>query len=149
MILRSGSQARPLACLHFEFDKTGPAQSAVTIMIVEDDERARWVTARMLRDEGYNVIEAHSGEQALERLADAREVQLVLTDLAMPGMHGLELAENVVAAAPWRRVVLMSGYDTLIPKPGTPGARFPLLMKPFSAHQLTSQIREVLPGSMH
>jgi DNA-binding NtrC family response regulator len=119
-------------------------------MVVDDDERGRWLTGRMLVDEGYHVIEAQSAEQALERLADAREVQIVLADIAMPGgMCGLELAEKVLAAEPWRRVVLMSGYDRLFPKWGEMGARFPLLIKPFTADQLIRQMRDVLRGEMH
>jgi two-component system cell cycle sensor histidine kinase/response regulator CckA len=119
-------------------------------MVVDDDERGRWVTARMLRDEGYLVIEARSGEQAFERLADAGEVQIVLADIAMPGgMDGVELAEKVLASAPWRRVILMSGYDKLFPQLGSAGSQYPLLMKPFSADQLTRQVREVMRGQMH
>ena len=127
-----------------DHDRTSPAQPSVTIMVVDDDERVRRVTARMLRNEGYNVIEARSGEDALERLAES-QVQVILADLAMPGgMHGLELAEQALELAPGRRVVLMSGYYRLFPKLGRYAARFPLLMKPFSAEQLARQIREVL-----
>ena len=144
--LQSRNQAWLLPWPDMDRDRTSPTQPAVTIMVVDDDERGRRVTARMLRDEGYNVIEARSGEEALERLAES-EVQVILADLAMPGgMHGLELVEQALALAPWRRVVLMSGYDRLFPKLGTYGARFPLLMKPFSAEQLARQIREVLSG---
>jgi DNA-binding NtrC family response regulator len=150
VLLYSGGQVGPLTWLDLQTDRTSPAQSSVTVMVVDDDERGRWVTARMLRDEGYNVIEARSAEQALERLADATEVQVVLTDLAMPGgLHGLELAKMTVAAAPWRRVILMTGYDKLLPQLAETGTRFPLLMKPFSADQLARQIREVLGGEMH
>jgi DNA-binding NtrC family response regulator len=116
-------------------------------MVVDDDERGRWITARMLRDEGYQVIEAHSGEQAFERLADAGEVQVVLADIAMPGgIDGVELAEKILASTPWRRVILMSGYDKVFPQLGSAGARFPLLMKPFSADQLGRQIRAAMKG---
>ena len=150
VLLSSRRQLWPLAGLGPEQDRTGPAQSTVTIMVVDDDERARWVTARMLRDEGYQVIEAQSGEQALERLADAGQVQIVLADIAMPGgMNGVELAEKVLAEAPWRRVVLMSGYDRLFPKLGSMEARLPLLMKPFTAGQLIQQMGDVLNGELH
>jgi CheY-like chemotaxis protein len=150
VLFHGGRQAQPLVWLDLETDRTSPAQSSITIMVVDDDERGRWVTARMLRDEGYRVIEAPSGEQALERLGDTAEVQIVLADIAMPGgINGVELAERAVAGAPWRRVILMSGYDRLFPQLGTAGARFPLLMKPFSADQLARQVREVLQGEMH
>ena len=124
--------------------------SEVTILLVDDDERGRRLTSRMLRDEGYVVIEAQSGEQALERLAKADQVHIVLTDIAMPGgMSGVELAEKVDLIEPWRRVILMSGYDRLFPKWGESAARFPLLMKPFTAEQLLRQMRDVLKGGMH
>jgi CheY-like chemotaxis protein len=57
----------------------------------------------LLLDEGYNVIEARSGPDALGLLAE-REIQVILADIAMPGgMHGLDLAEKALALAPWRR----------------------------------------------
>lgn len=150
VLLKSRGQIWSHVWLSSEQDRTSPLQSTVTIMVVDDDERGRWLTGRMLVDEGYHVIEAQSAEQALERLADAREVQIVLADIAMPGgMSGLELAEKVLAAEPWRRVVLMSGYDRLFPKWGEMGARFPLLIKPFTADQLIRQMRDVLRGEMH
>jgi CheY-like chemotaxis protein len=119
-------------------------------MVVDDEERVRRLTARLLREEGYQVIEAQSGEQALERLPDAGEVQVVLADIAMPGgMNGVELAERVLAGAPWRRVVLMSGYDRLFPEWGSTGAPFPLLVKPFTPEQLIQQVFEVLNEELH
>lgn len=150
VLLSSRRQLWPLAGLGPEQDRTGPAQSTVTIMVVDDDERGRRITARILSDEGYQVIEARSAEQALERLADAGEVQIVLADIVMPGgMNGVELAEKVLAAAPWRRVVLMSGYDRLFPEWGAMGAPFPLLIKPFTAGQLIQQVGEVLKRELH
>ena len=150
MLLNSRRQMWPSARLGPEHDRTSPVQSSVTILVVDDDERGRRITARLLRDEGFQVIEAQSGEQALERLGDPGEVQVLLADIAMPGgMNGVELAEKILAADPWRRVVLMSGYDRLFPKLGSMAARFPLLMKPFTANQLIEQMREVLKGGMH
>jgi DNA-binding NtrC family response regulator len=125
-------------------------QATVTILVVDDDERGRRLTSRMLRDEGFAVIEAGSAEQALEQLADAREVQIVLADIAMPGgMNGVELAEKVRETEPSQRIVLMSGYDRLFPKWGEMGGRFPLLMKPFTAEQLIRQMHDVLKSGMH
>jgi CheY-like chemotaxis protein len=150
VLLSSRRQIWPLTRLSPEQDRTSPAPSTVTIMVVDDEERVRRLTARMLRDEGYHVIEANSAEQALDRLADAGEVQIVLADIAMPGgMNGVELAEAVLAAAPSSRIVLMSGYDRLFPKWGELGARFPLLMKPFTAGQLIQQMSETLKGELH
>jgi DNA-binding NtrC family response regulator len=152
VLLSTRNQVWPGAWLGPEHDRTSPMQSAATILVVDDDEKVRRLTSRMLRDEGYKVIEARSGEHALERLAEAGEaqVQVVLTDIAMPGgMSGLELAEKVSATEPWARVVLMSGYDSLFPKWGDMGARFPLLMKPFTPDQLSRQMQDALKGGMH
>lgn len=150
VLLNSRGRVRPEAWLHPDHDRTSPVHSAVTIMVVDDDERVRRITSRMLREEGYRVLEAGSAEHALEQLAQAAEVQVVLADIAMPGgMNGAELAEKVHEAEPWRRVVLMSGYNRLFPKWGEMGARFPLLIKPFTAEQLLQQMRDVLKGGLH
>ena len=101
--------------------------------------------ARMLRDEGYRVIETQSGEQALAGLAGTHDVQVVLADIVMPGgMSGLELARKVTALSPWRRVVLMSGFAPIFPQLDPSAAPFPLLVKPFAADQLARQISELL-----
>jgi CheY-like chemotaxis protein len=150
VLLNTRNQVRPGAWLRPEHDRTSPMQATVTILVVDDDERGRRLTSRMLRDEGFVVIEAGSAEQALEQLGDAREVQIVLADIAMPGgMNGVELAEKVREMEPSQRIVLMSGYDRLFPKWGEMGARFPLLMKPFTAEQLIRQMHDVLKSGMH
>jgi two-component system, cell cycle sensor histidine kinase and response regulator CckA len=144
--LHSRIQLHTLGCRALEHDRTSPSQARVSVLVVDDDERVRWVTARMLREEGYHVTEAPSAEQAWKRLAEDSEIQVVLTDIAMPGGNGVELAERIVAGLPLRHVVLMSGYDRLFPKLGEPGAQFPLLIKPFNAEQLLHQVRILLRG---
>lgn len=144
-LAHSGSLFQLHPWLDLQQDRTSPSHSSVTIMVVDDNEPSRTIAARMLRDEGYRVVEAQSGEQALDRLADADDVHVVLTDIAMPGgIDGLELARKVTALWPWRRVVLMSGYARIFPQLNTSAAPFPLLIKPFAADQLARQIREVL-----
>jgi CheY-like chemotaxis protein len=116
----------------------------VTVLVVDDNEQSLRLTARMLREEGYHVVEARSGERALECL-ETRDVTVVLTDIAMPGgIDGLELAHRIMSANPSRPVVLMSGYDRVFPQLAALAAKLPLLQKPFSADQLGRQIREAL-----
>jgi DNA-binding NtrC family response regulator len=150
MILAGRRHLWSLPCLSPADDRTSPARSPVRILVVDDDERGRRITARMLRDEGYQVIEAPSAEQALERLADAGEIQLVVADIVMPGgMNGVELMEKILGTEPGCRVVLMSGYDTAFPSWDSLGLGVPLLIKPFTAHQLMQQVVEVLKGDLH
>jgi CheY-like chemotaxis protein len=126
-------------------DRTSSPLSSVTIMVVDDNEQSRSVAARILRNEGYRVIEAQSGEQARERLAGTNDVEVVLTDVAMPGgIDGLELARQVTTLSPSTRVVLMSAYAQFFPRLNTSAVPFPLLIKPFTSDQLARQIRETL-----
>ena len=148
VLAQSGSAWHGLPRPDLDRERTGPTRSSVTVLVVEDDEQARELTARILRDEGYNVFAVNSGEQALECLAGGRDVQVILADIAMPGgMDGFELADRILAIAPWQRVVLMSGFAPQFPELDT--ARFPLLIKPFSPDQLARRIREVLEGKLH
>ncbi|HEX7337254.1 MAG TPA: response regulator [Gemmatimonadales bacterium] len=139
----------PAAWWSAEGDKTAPAPAYITVLVVDDDEQGRWVTARMLREDGYNVIEAHSGHEALHRLRLLRDVRVLIADIAMPWMSGFQLGEIVARDYPHVAVVLMSGYASLFPKFATTEQRFPLLTKPFTAEQLTWQVRAVLEGRPH
>jgi CheY-like chemotaxis protein len=129
---------------------TEPAQvSAIesadmAILVVDDDEWVRTVTARMLRRAGYGVLEADGGETALELLRGVagRCVRLVLTDMMMPGMNGASLAAVVELEHPAARVLIMTGYSGgILPEArlGTdPGA---VLAKPFTVDELLAAVR--------
>jgi CheY-like chemotaxis protein len=146
-LAQTGGVFQLLPWLDLQQDRTSRASPNVTIMVVDDNEQSRSIAARMLRDEGYRVIEAQSGEQALDRLTGTDDIHVVLTDIAMPGgIDGLELARRVTALSPWRRVVLMSGYARIFPQLNTSSAPYPLLIKPFAADQLAHKISEVLEG---
>src|SRR5439155_20883262 len=82
-----------------------------TILLVEDEDLVRSLGARILREQGYTVLEASSGTEAL-KLADARhgELALVLTDVIMPGISGFELGEQLRAREPELPVLFMSGH---------------------------------------
>jgi DNA-binding NtrC family response regulator len=100
----------------------------------------------MLRDQGYNVIEARSAHEALHRLRLLKDVRVVLTDIVMPQMNGLQLAEIVIKDFPGVSVVLMTGYASLLPKMGAWEGKFPLLMKPFTEGDLSRQIAAMVRG---
>lgn len=118
-------------------------QSACTILIVDDEPAIRTLAARLLRDAGHEVIEASSGDEAIE-VAAGRELDLVLTDLLMRGMTGATLAERLRAERPGLRVLFMSGYP---PKqvgidPATSGDGF--LEKPFAPSELHALVNRTL-----
>jgi CheY-like chemotaxis protein len=121
-----------------------PAQDGgVAVLLVDDDDAVRMVIATMLRDLGYAVREAASGAEALTILQQDIGVDVVLTDIAMLGMTGVELADAAQALLPELAVVYMSGYAE-IPS-GTNGAHpRRLLSKPFRPGELREQIEAAL-----
>jgi CheY-like chemotaxis protein len=130
-----------------------PAQVAVgsvdgpeTILLVEDDEAVRPLIAQALRLYGYTVLEAGNGADALDiagREPDA--IDLLLTDIVMPGMNGRELAEQLLAEQPTLHVLYTSGYpaDTII-RHGIAHASTAYLEKPYLPEDLAHKIRDVL-----
>lgn len=117
-----------------------------TVLLVEDDEMVRELVAEVLGERGYQVLLARDGAAAVALLAEVRPVlDLLLTDLVMPNMSGVELVEQVRRASPDLPVLFMSGYpaDELDRRGiNLPGRQF--LAKPFSAAALTSKVDELL-----
>jgi signal transduction histidine kinase len=119
--------------------------SGETILLVEDDAEVREVAGRILRQHGYHVLEAEAGDAALEAaVREQRDIDLLVTDVVMPGMTGPELAERLRALQPGVRVLHMSGYTAGIGSPH-PGAPLPdLIEKPFTGAELLERVRSVL-----
>jgi PAS domain S-box-containing protein len=114
-----------------------------TILVVEDEETVRTLAARVLSDAGYGVIRAADGSEAYGIVHDGERVDLVLSDIVMPRMSGVELAERLAAIRPDLPVVFMSGYTGTELMPGVQAAAA-YLQKPFAAESLLQRIREVL-----
>jgi PAS domain S-box-containing protein len=118
------------------------------ILLVEDQETVRQLVSRVLRSSGYHVIEADGGSQALA-LADsrARSIDLLITDVVMPGMSGRELAARLAARWEGLRVLFISGYaPATILDEGILDAGAEFLQKPFSPAQITARVGEILAG---
>ena len=117
-----------------------------TVLLVEDEPGMRKMVRGILEHHGYQVLEAQSGAQALEIEASHQaRIDLLLTDVVLPGMSGREVAEAMVAIRPGLKVLYLSGYtDHVVIDRGVlvPGASF--LEKPFSPELLARKIREVL-----
>jgi PAS domain S-box-containing protein len=116
------------------------------ILLVEDNEVVRKATAHILRRKGYQVLEAADAAAALDIFEQARPpVQLLFTDVIMPGLNGRELAEQLTARAPALRVLFMSGYtDDAISRHGGLDADFVFLEKPFAPDTLIAKVHEAL-----
>jgi PAS domain S-box-containing protein len=112
-----------------------------TILLVEDDEAVRGVIETILTRIGYRVLCSSSPHDALELLAGSTvKIDLMITDVVMPGLSGPELAEKIVSVAPGLRVLYVSGYMDSNTRPRS-GA---FLQKPFPAEALASKVREIL-----
>jgi two-component system cell cycle sensor histidine kinase/response regulator CckA len=127
----------------------GPTGGSETILLVEDEDTVRNVAARVLSNQGYTVLASSNGHEALALLEQVQgRIDLVLTDVVMPDMGGLELATRLQNRWPELRVVYMSGYaegDKL--EPGMRDYPRSFLQKPFSAESLTVKVREVLDAA--
>ena len=128
-------------------DRTGHGPAGHAVLVVDDDRGVLRLTARILRLEGYTVLEAGSGEEALKVLDNEKDVRLVLTDVVMPEMHGLDLAAKILAREQRPHVVLMTGHAAeLSGRLERRDPSLPLLLKPFTSQQLIKTVRKVLDG---
>jgi CheY-like chemotaxis protein len=124
-----------------------PKPGNETVLLVEDEPSVKNLAGQILREQGYHVLEASNGEEAL-RLTEAyndKTIHLLLTDVVMPQMGGKELAERIKALRPDVKVLFTSGYtgDT-IAHHGILEPDIAFLLKPFSPVTLTRKVREVL-----
>jgi nitrogen-specific signal transduction histidine kinase/CheY-like chemotaxis protein len=123
-----------------------PRNGAEAILLVEDEELVRDFTERVLRRHGYTVYAQPHPVKALEFLREAQvQIDLLVTDVVMPGMSGKELATEAVVWHPEARVLYMSGYpgDAIV-KHGVLDRGTWFIQKPFSADALADKVREVL-----
>jgi two-component system, cell cycle sensor histidine kinase and response regulator CckA len=126
--------------------RTIPVKGAGTILLVEDDDAVRHVAARILRDNGYTVLETRRPSEALTMCAESKSpIDLLLTDIVMPETSGPKLAEQLSSRHPNLRVLYMSGYSGVAPA-STRGmlGDASYIEKPFAASALTEKVRETL-----
>ncbi|HEU4763454.1 MAG TPA: response regulator [Gemmatimonadales bacterium] len=120
-----------------------------TLLVVEDEDAVRRITRRVLQQQGYHVLEAAGGDDAI-RIATAspEPIHLLVTDVVMPGMGGRDLAERLRALRPGIRVLYLSGYaDDAAVRLGVVEARVAFLEKPYTVAALAQKVREVLDGA--
>jgi CheY-like chemotaxis protein len=117
-----------------------------TILVVEDDDDVRSYVTETLRELNYQVISAASAQSALTSLLQDRpEIQLMLTDVVMPGINGRELAKRALVIRPDLRVLYMTGYSrNAVVHHGRLDRGVDLLEKPISQAKLALRVREML-----
>jgi signal transduction histidine kinase len=123
------------------------APGSARVLLVDDDEAVRTFAGQVLEDDGYLVTQTASAEAALEIIARDGPPDLVITDVVMPGIGGLELAERLARQAPLTPVLLISGFvDDLALRNTGASAGLPLLPKPFRAADLLDAASDALRG---
>ena len=123
-----------------------PDPEATTILLVDDEQSVRSIVMKILQRAKYKVLEAENGEAAI-RIADSHpdKIDLLISDMYMPGLRGPEVAVAIAPKRPGLRVLFMSGYADQDSRSGVPvGANF--LNKPFSGKELTAKVEAALKG---
>lgn len=121
-------------------DATSPPTTRMRVLLVDDDALISMSTAAMLEDLGHEVIEANSGQNALEILRAGQPVDLMITDFAMPGMNGAQLALETRRLFPQLPILLATGYAEM---PKGANIELPRLGKPYSPTELAREINRL------
>jgi two-component system, cell cycle sensor histidine kinase and response regulator CckA len=126
------------------------APARETLLVVDDEEMVRRLAARMLVTQGYRVLEARDGHEAMRVLQRfAQRVNAVLTDIAMPGIGGRQLGETIAECWPQIRVLYMSGFPARrMVNDGRLDPTLPFIQKPFTSDQLGRKIRDLLTSDI-
>ena len=126
-------------------DMKGSASRHV-VLVVDDEQILRDLVCRTLRDEGYRTLEAAHGGEALELVESGPDtVDLVVTDVVMPGMDGRELGRRLAQSRPTLPILYMSAYDVNdIFRRGSPRSSAPFLQKPFPRDGLINSVERLL-----
>jgi response regulator RpfG family c-di-GMP phosphodiesterase len=125
-----------------------PRRGTETVLLVEDEDGVRKFTRQILEMQGYRVLEARNGKEAIElEQTVAATIHLLLTDVVMPDMNGRQLAESILPRRQGLKVLYMSGYtDDAIVRQGVMDASHAFLQKPYSLLSFARKVREVLDG---
>ena len=144
-----GEGARPAAAAPGPPDAKRDLTGVGTVLLVEDEDAVRLFSARALRNKGYKVIEAKSGEAALKLLKEqGGKIDLLVTDVVMPEMDGASLIRIVREQRPELKVICISGYaEEAFRKRLDSASDIHFLPKPFSLDQLAGKVKEVMRGS--
>jgi two-component system, cell cycle sensor histidine kinase and response regulator CckA len=125
-----------------------PLRGSETLLLVEDKPAVMEVTARMLRKLGYAVLQATTGEDALRILGNRKRIDALVTDVTMPGMNGLELAQRVREFKEELKILFISGYAEEANRKQDAITSFGhFILKPYTIQALAAKIRETIDGN--
>jgi CheY-like chemotaxis protein len=126
-----------------------PVGGRETILLVEDEDAVRTLTRMVVQANGYTVLEASDPKEALHIAAHQQEpIQLLVSDVMMPGLGGPQLAERLLGQRPGLKVLFLSGYtDDAIVRQGVLQEEVNFLQKPFSTAALVQKVRAVLDAA--
>jgi two-component system, cell cycle sensor histidine kinase and response regulator CckA len=123
----------------------GSDKESHTVLVVDDEPEVRKLVAAMLVRNGYKVLSADTGENAIRLFRNNPDTELLLTDVVAPGMSGPMIADEIAALKPGIKVLFMSGYDgTQVVQRYVIEKGYSLLVKPFTVEQLERKVRGVL-----
>jgi len=126
-----------------------PVATSKTILVLDDEPNVRKLVSGILTSNGYTVLAADNGENAIKAFKQHKKpIDLLLLDVVSPGLSGPIVADRITELQPGLRVLFMSGYDaTSVVRRYVVDKGFTLLKKPFTADQLAKKVREVLESA--
>ncbi len=129
-----------------DVNASGEGRLPYTILLVEDEEMVRGLMCEVLERQGYNVLPCSDPKEGIEASKrHSGEIDLLLTDVVMPGMNGCDMANRILETIPELRVVFMSGYtEHALMHDGEADPHFEYLQKPFKLQTLTQKVARVL-----
>ena len=123
------------------------SHSAETLLLVDDEPMVRDVEAQILRQQGYTVLEAASAAEALQLAREMAPIHLLITDLSMPGIDGLELTRQFHTMHPETPMLMVSGSLPLLGDRTQGLDQFEILEKPFACNKLLDKVRAILDAA--
>lgn len=122
--------------------------SSPVILVVDDEKSVLDCVSEILRLQGYRVLATDDGVTALQMYQDhCQDIDLILTDLLMPGLSGMEMLQSMQAINPGLKAIVMSGYSEMISRAQDCGFSGGRLAKPFGVNQLTTEVTQMLAGA--
>jgi CheY-like chemotaxis protein len=130
---------------HPRLDLQAAAKRRDSVLVVEDDATVRALVVELLRDMGFQVMQASTGHEAMVLLSGALHFDLLVTDVGLPGPNGRQVADFACEKLPDIRVLLMTGYaERAAASPDLLGCNMELLVKPFDAPAFVDKVRQMM-----